>query len=226
MPLIKSKGNMYRFVSHTWNGIKGLCPHDCSYCYMKRFKQNPLRVDKREFKTDLGQDNFIFVGSSCDMWAEGVPDDWILQVLDYCHQFENRYLFQTKNPERILNLIKEKGLHYLPPDSTIGTTIETNRRYHQMGKAPSPDERATALADISIVLSTMVTVEPIMDFDVDEMASLIKLCDPAWVNIGADSKGHGLTEPSWDKVLELMDHLKYEEIDIKIKDNLRRLQNG
>jgi DNA repair photolyase len=35
MPLNPSKGNMYPFVTHTWNPIRGKCPHDCSYCYMK-----------------------------------------------------------------------------------------------------------------------------------------------------------------------------------------------
>lgn len=28
---------MYDFVTHTWNTIKGECPHDCSYCYMKKW---------------------------------------------------------------------------------------------------------------------------------------------------------------------------------------------
>lgn len=28
----KQTGNMYEWVSHTWNPIKGKCPHDCNYC--------------------------------------------------------------------------------------------------------------------------------------------------------------------------------------------------
>lgn len=35
MALTKSRGNMYPFVTHTWNAIKGMCFHDCPYCYMK-----------------------------------------------------------------------------------------------------------------------------------------------------------------------------------------------
>ena len=65
--LNESKGNMYSFVNKTWNVIKGKCPHDCKYCYMKRFPQKDVRLDKKELKTDLGENNFIFVGSSCDM---------------------------------------------------------------------------------------------------------------------------------------------------------------
>ena len=37
MALTKSRGNMYPFVTHTWNAIKGICFHDCPYCYMKKF---------------------------------------------------------------------------------------------------------------------------------------------------------------------------------------------
>ena len=56
MALNKSAGNMYDFVTHTWNTVKGLCPHGCSYCYMKRWgTQNPVRFDAKELRTDLGK---------------------------------------------------------------------------------------------------------------------------------------------------------------------------
>ena len=56
----KQKGNMYGFVTHTWNPIRGECPHDCKYCYMKKWgKQKPLRLVEKELKTDLGSGNFI-----------------------------------------------------------------------------------------------------------------------------------------------------------------------
>ena len=78
MPLNKTKGNMYDFVTHTWNPIKGRCSHDCQYCYMKRWGELPdLHLDAREMKTDLGSGNYIFVGSSTDMFAEDVSWEWI-----------------------------------------------------------------------------------------------------------------------------------------------------
>jgi len=44
MGLNKSSGNMYEFITHTWNTVKGACEHDCSYCYMKRWgKLNRFR---------------------------------------------------------------------------------------------------------------------------------------------------------------------------------------
>ena len=49
MALTKSRGNMYPFVTHTWNAIKGICFHDCPYCYMKKFDGLlPIRFDPKE----------------------------------------------------------------------------------------------------------------------------------------------------------------------------------
>ncbi|GAH92256.1 unnamed protein product, partial [marine sediment metagenome] len=93
MSFRKSIGNMYSWTTHTWNVIKGKCPHDCSYCYMKRFPQGEMRFDEKELKRDLGTGNFIFVGSSIDMFAEKVPGEWIAAVLGRCYQYpENKYL--------------------------------------------------------------------------------------------------------------------------------------
>ena len=64
MALTKSRGNMYPFVTHTWNAIKGICFHDCPYCYMKKFDGLlPIRFDPKELEVNLGNGNFIFVGN-------------------------------------------------------------------------------------------------------------------------------------------------------------------
>ena len=76
MGLNKSRGNMYSWVSHTWNTVKGQCYHDCSYCYMKTWGKLPkVRFDEKELKTDLGKGNIIFVGNTNDMFAHKNP--WI-----------------------------------------------------------------------------------------------------------------------------------------------------
>lgn len=41
------------------------------------------------------------------------------------------------------------------------------------------------IADLGI--DTYVTIEPIMDFDLDEMVNLIKRCKPEQVNIGKNT---------------------------------------
>ncbi|HUU86923.1 MAG TPA: hypothetical protein VMX17_04130 [Candidatus Glassbacteria bacterium] len=216
MKLNKSKGNMYDFVTHTGNVVKGLCPHGCSYCYMKRWgKQNPIRFDEEELKIDMGSGNFVFVGSSCDMFAHNIPKQWILDIFEHCAKFDNKYLFQSKNPERFLNFkIQSRSIY--------ATTIETNRFYPQMGMTPSPFTRALSMFLLSKQTKTYVTIEPVMDFDLKEMVELTKRCNPEQVNIGADSGNNNLPEPPKDKLLALIDELQKFTV-INNKSNLKRI---
>jgi len=139
--LRESKGNMYSWVTHQWNAIKGECPHGCTYCYMKRWgKQKPLRFDESELRTDLGSGNFIFVGSSCDMWANIIPDEWIFRTLCHCNKFDNTYLFQSKNPVRFLDFMEE-----MPERIYLCTTIETNREDNVSTACPSIKSRVDAM---------------------------------------------------------------------------------
>ena len=73
--MLKSKSNMYRFIDERWNPVKGRCPFDCSYCYVKRWgnTQKPLHLDVKELRRDLGRDKFIFVCSGCDLFHPDVP---------------------------------------------------------------------------------------------------------------------------------------------------------
>ena len=212
---------MYDFITHTWNTIKGECPHGCSYCYMKRWgKQPPLHFDEKELKTDLGKGNFIFVGSSCDMFAESIPYEWIIKTLDYCAQYpENNYFLQTKNPDRFSSFLNELNLNF-----SICITLETNRSYGTiMNKCPSPADRALALAWIHNC-NKYITIEPIMDFDLPEFITMIKHCNPRQVNIGADSssKRNKLPEPPKEKILELIAELEKFTTVVQ-KKNLHRL---
>jgi DNA repair photolyase len=214
MPLNKSTGNMYDFISHTWNTVKGECYHNCSYCYMHRWgKQNPVRFDEKELKTDLGTGNFIFVGSSCDMWAKNIPDEWIFATLCHCNKFDNNYLFQTKNPHNIRRI--------LVPNSHVCVTLETNRHYPQiMQNCPTIEQRVEQMKLIRHPL--YVTIEPIIDFDLKQFVGLIRQCSPVQVNIGSDSGNNNLPEPSKEKILQLISEL---EIFTKVvqKKNLNRL---
>src|SRR5574343_145076 len=216
--LRESKGNMYSWVTHTWNPVKGECSHGCTYCYMKRWgKQNPVRLDEKELNTDLGSGNFIFVGSSCDLFAEDIPYGWIKRTLDHCRSFGNTYLFQTKNVIRLWDFHP-----FLPERSKVCTTIETNRHYPDiMGKSPKPEERSGYLARFQGIRG-YITVEPIMDFDIDPLLYFLSFPKPVQVNIGADSGNNHLPEPSKEKLLELIEELKKFTV-VDQKRNLQRL---
>ena len=215
MTLNKSKGNMYGFVTHTWNPIKGKCSHDCEYCYMKRFPQKPIRLVEKELREDLGSGNFIFVGSSTDMFAEDVPREWIARVLSRCNKYpNNKWIFQTKNTKRYGDFVGS-----FPFNCFLGTTLESNRSHVELCKAPDIGERISYI-DWD---NTFVTIEPIMDFDLEPFVQIIKRIKPKWVNVGADSKGHHLPEPSKEKVQALIGELK-KFTEVKIKSNLMRLK--
>lgn len=214
MGLAKSKGNMYDFVTHTWNPISGKCIHNCEYCYMHKYPLGDLKLDKQNINTNLGSGKFIFIGSACDMFAEDVPEEWIKDVLKKC-VVGNKYLFQSKNPARM-------SLFDLPKDIVLGTTIETNRVYPQMGKTVHPLSRAHGLYAFAKKTETMITIEPIMDFDLKPFVEIIKFAEPSWVNIGADSKGHNLHEPSKEKILSLVEEISKFTV-IRKKVNLERI---
>ena len=104
--------------------------------------------------------------------------------------------------------------------STTITTIETNRFYpDEMGKTPKPEERSYYMP-----IKNYITIEPIMDFDLLEFVSVLKMSQPEQINIGADSGNNNLLEPSKDKVLQLISELE-KFTKVKQKKNLSRLLN-
>jgi len=216
MGLNKSKGNMYDWVTHTWSPIIG-CPHQCSYCYVKAFREQPVKPILRNDFPPLGKGRTIFVGHLCDMFASATPEDMVQKVLDHCGKYwENKYVFQTKNPARYFDFS-------IPGNATVGTTIETNRWdiLARISKAPSPQGRAAAISNVK--RERFITIEPILDFDTESFVDLIQNAAVDFVNIGADSKRHNLPEPTREKVQELIEALTARGIVIRKKENLGRL---
>lgn len=216
MGLNKAQGNMYGFITNTFNTVKGACPHDCTFCYMKRWGHlKPVRFDEKELKTDLGSGNSIFIGSSCDMFAKEIPEDWILRTIDHCYEYEyqNNFLFQTKNPKNIRRIF--------PAKTTICVSLESNRHYKEiLRNSPSPMERVEQMQLIRQPL--FITVEPVLKFDTKELVEMIKSCNPVQVNIGSDSQHHNLPEPTKEELIELVSELEKFTRVIQ-KSNLKRI---
>jgi hypothetical protein len=146
---------------------------------MKRFgKQSELHFDEKELKTDLGVNNFIFVGSSCDMFADGIPEEWIIKTLEHCGKYDkNRYLLQTKNPG---HPIFQKTNEYVIIQCCV--TIETNRETN-LNNSPS---RHLRLINLAFLDNLMITIEPIMDFDLNIFLKQLQIVAPIQINIGAE----------------------------------------
>ncbi len=220
---------MYPWITHTWNPLAGECLHGCSYCSTNKLMRypgiknkytGPPRIHDLEMKTNLGKGNFIFVVAQSDLFAEGFDSSITRDILNHCRHFDNQYLFQSKNPSNIFS----NGF-LLPRKSTLCTTIETNRWYGDVMKnCPHPKDRASAMKELYYNgYDNYVTIEPIMDFDLDKMVSLIQMCGPIQVNIGANSdKNRPVPEPSKEKILALISELE-KFTKVKQKSNLARL---
>jgi DNA repair photolyase len=94
MPVKKSKGQMYDWVSHVHSHLGGECPHKCVYCYVgkSRFGRpekytGPLRLLIDELKENYGQRRRIFVEHMNDMFAAAVPAGWIALILAHCRRY-------------------------------------------------------------------------------------------------------------------------------------------
>jgi len=241
LPLVRAGGNMYPWVDYTYNPLAGKCPHDCSYCYMKRPPvcwsakyKGPLRIHEKEMNVNLHglkvvrrlnlpfiPDNtpLVFVCSGNDLGVASLEIK--RRIFQKCQEEPaNYYLFQSKNPTRFVETLKD-----FPPLSIFGTTLETNREdlLKKISKAPSPFLRVCGLLMLSLNgHHTMVSVEPKMKCDPEVMIRWIAMIAPDFVSVGADSGNNGLPEPSVKEVKILIDGLKKHNLVLE-KENLGRL---
>ena len=217
MSLRESKGNMYPWVTHTWNPISGLCRHACLYCYMRRYPLRPVRLKAEDLREDLGSGRVIFVGSGTDMFAFNIPNAWIKAVLLHCRFYPgNQYLFQSKNPWKFTFF---NGLY--PANTIFGTTLESDIGYQDLSQAPLPAARVEAMGSLKW-LRRMVSIEPVLRFNPKKFINMIKAIKPEFVSIGADSQGHKLPEPTPRELEALIGALR-GFTEIKLKKNLGRI---
>lgn len=216
----KATGNMYSFVTHTWNPVRGKCFYNCVYCYTERWgKLPPLHLDEKAIKEKLGENNFIFICSGCDLFHPSVPDEWISRVILHTKKYpENKYLLHTKNPERAL--LWEQNI---TDNHILCVTIETDYSFKpSMSLAPSPDKRLLSLAKWTH--KKMVTVEPIMSFSNYFPQKLLE-SKPDQVNIGANSGKQKLPEPDANDI-ELFVKCLEQFTKVVLKKNLKRIYPG
>jgi len=235
-------GNMYAGVKPI-NDMGGRCKHECVYCSSillrhqypaSREKYNgEYRIYEHELKKNY-KNKVLFVCGQNDLFEASVPEEIIVRILERCRKRDqsNLFMFQTKNPERINDFHK-----LLPENHMIGTTIETNREEYisKYSNASSIKDRMEAMILLNFFGHPIyITIEPILDFDLEEFVEIIKRIKPDKVYIGADSKVHKypkiynnlkLPEPNGEKVLKLIEELeKFTEVEIK--KNLIRILKG
>jgi DNA repair photolyase len=226
----KAGSNMYPWISAMHTHLGGQCSHKCSYCYTqvseKRFKSGlysgPVRLREKEFDVNYGTGNTIFIEHMNDLFAKDVPNEWIEKIINHTKKYpKNTYVFQTKNPARYFDFINK-----FPKGSVLGTTIETNRIVEGLNEAPIPEERMKAMSDKRLKkmgFKKFLTIEPVLKFDIDILAKWVSNINPDFINLGADSKGFGMEEPTVEEIMALVAKLKEYGIDLREKHNLQRL---
>lgn len=203
----------------TWNPFKG-CDFDCVYCedsfkrQAKRQKHNcmkcynyiphfhPDRLDKIP-KADL-----VFACGNGDIsFADRDQLISILRVIK--SKPKQTFLLQTKKPSCLDDL-------EIPGNCIIGTTIETNRDTTNISKAPSTATRYYWLS--RLICRKAVTIEPILDFDINVMIRWIENIDPecVWVGYANHTNGLDLDEPELSKTKQLIKKLE-SFTDIRLK---------
>lgn len=148
----------------------------------------------------------IFVCSMADLFGDWVPDEWIKEVYDACCAgSQHRYLFLTKNPGRVVRLIKIGIVLPNTIDWWYGYTIDGER---ELAK-----ERP-------IGLKTFCSVEPLLRCPDAKMLDQIAMTN--WCIIGAETgnrKGKVIPEKRWIDLI--VNRCRDEHISVFMKESLR-----
>jgi DNA repair photolyase len=225
----KNNGKMFNIVTATWNPISG-CLYNCTYCWARDLATTKLKnsqryskgfkpsLNEKELNVRFDKGDLIFVSDMGDMFADFIPEVWIKRVLDYIGRFpDTDFLLMTKNPRRYIDL-----LPLIPKNAILGTTIETNideiLQTDEISNAPLPSERYEAMKGL-LWDRKLVSIEPILDFDLDTLAKWIEDIDPIVVYVGYDNYEHRLREPTLKQTTELLN--KLPETSLVIRKTIR-----
>lgn len=204
-----------------WNVVTG-CQHGCTYCWARILAEGKLANTRKwknrkfdfpmihewEFKRKFKSDTMVFVSDMGDLFGSWVPLEWIFSVIDYIKGFpKTTFLLLTKNPKRF-NEVK------IPSNCICGVTIESDIDWG-VTKAPHPRKR---LEDFAMLNHSkkMVSIEPIMQFNLVYFVEAIRRIKPSFVYVGYDNYQNNLVEPSLAETEELIRRLS-EFTDVKRK---------
>jgi hypothetical protein len=183
--------------------------HHCTKCQGYEPHEHPERLAR------LYPDKTIFACEDGDI--SFAKPEFMAKVFDVMRSdTKNRnWLLQSKNPKCF-----GQYLNQLPQNTYLVTTFETNRNTtKEISKAPLTSKRH---ADFKALKwdKKFVTVEPVMDFDLEPFAEMILSVKPKCVFIGYNSKPDKvkLPEPSKEKTLELIKRLESKGVKVLTKN--------
>jgi len=224
--------------AETWNVFCG-CLHDCVYCRVS-FQRQLKRWGKRNcercysFTPHIHEERLSRIPSSKIVFVCGggdiafCPTSHMQKIVEAIAKHNIRcphktYYFQSKNwdsAKRVIPLLEAHGIR----NAIILETLETNRdeAYPQISKAPPPTVRHETFTQLNYSRK-VITVEPILDFDLNPLYEMIAEAEPEYVWIGYNSKPNlvELPEPDIEKVKQLINQLEASGIQVRTKQ-LRR----
>ncbi len=216
------------------------CDFDCCYCaFRNTLKRSKCKKDqdyiphshleclsKRPPKTN--DNKFVTIGMNGDI--SFASDTTMQAIIHYCWLWaKHTFLLQSKNPAFFHN-------YKFPKNVILGTTMESDMdtwystsnmthaksviRYSDISKAPNNNDRFDAMYELST--RKVITIEPILDFNIAPFHNAIFDLKPEWVWIGYDSnpKRNHLPEPILEKTNDLINELI--DVGISVRQKLIR----
>ena len=211
----------------TWPVFSG-CGFECSYCnarkaaltrfrHFERYRDGfrPKFIEK-ELRRRFKPRQFVFICYMGDIAF--ATRTQVINIIDRVREFlETNFLLISKHPGMFWYW------HLVYPDNLyLGSTIETNRD-NQLTKAPPPKFRKQYLAAYDHP-KKFLSIEPIMDFDLEELGEWVQEIQPSIIEVGADNYHNHLPEPSWEKVGKLLELCREVCPTVVEKPGLERLR--
>jgi len=214
----------------SWNPFLG-CRFNCIYCFpsfhsvvawsgrMKRCilcqtytpHEHPERLNRIPSK------KAIFVCEDGDITFARY--EFMLRILEVMREDRREgrlWYLQSKNPECF-----NKYLSFLPENTWLLTTLETNidEDYHEISQAPLPSRRYNDFINLEWS-KKLLTIEPVMDFDLEIFTKWILDLKPRVVFIGYNSHPESvkLPEPDRKKLWKLIHILEDKNIHVLKKE--------
>lgn len=222
-----------------WNPVVG-CRHNCVYCWARRqAKRQKRRCQQcgdfephfhRERLDKFFRKGLVFVCDMGDLFGEWVSLFWIKDVLNRVSTMSAEFLLLTKNPARYMSF-----LDAIPENCILGATIESDRNYPEISKAPTQFYRLYWMTEISKVMAIrreggrkwnrlFIAIEPILDFNLNSFANVLGWINPWAVAVGYDNYKNRLPEPPLEKTKQLIERLEEKGITVH-KKTLRKAWN-
>ena len=221
------------------------CTHGCAYCAFNSTLSRAKKADKtpcNDCRTYTPHAHLEVLKKTPKKTPEGTfstialngdvcfaPDEVFHAIIEYCKKWSDRtFLLQSKNPARFIDFT-------FPDNVMLGTTLETNRSgfgsmskynyyglrykdYADISSAPFPVDRAEAM--LHIINKTTLTLEPLVDFDLEKFYQMIMKINPfiVWIGYVSKPEKNVLPEPPINKVRTLIMRLRNAGIDVREKD--------